>query len=571
MVMPLIDRSCIKILMAAFSLILFPGISAASPESPFIRHVAFLSSAPLQGRLSGSAGEQMATDYIARVFSQAGLEPAGDNGTWFQSYEFTLGTRLGSHNVLVIHDRPGKERLLRPGKDWLPLVFSDNRSFATDTLYFAGNGVALSHHQLDIKGKWIVILEQPGLFTRRYLAHAAKEQGAKGIVFLVRCLRHSHPARQVRASSFAGMVAIIMRKALIQEALQRKASSSLRELKLAIQGRVDLVPHRRKGRNVLARLRVGRDNRDIVIVGAHGDHLGMGALSGTRARAGEAGQMHPGADDNASGVASVLETARTLSHLESLGKLAGTKDFLFAVWSGEELGNLGSTWFVRQPHAFHIRAALNLDMVGHLDKALIVQGAGSSPVFRRLIAGLKGFASLPLRVEDDPWLPTDSLSFYLKGVPSLNFFTGAHENWHTPRDTPGSLNYSGLTRIKGFMVQLLSAMESDRSPWSYHKMSMSHPDTRAGQGRTVWLGTIPDYGWSERPGVRLSGVVSRSPAEKAGLREGDIIVQVRGGVVKDIQDYSVALESLPVSRPVALLVLRKQKIKCLTVIPRRLE
>lgn len=380
-----------------------PVVYGDISTQPLKQHVDYLCSERLQGRLTGSAGEQNAMQYAADAFRRLGLEPAGDQGSFFQFFPF--------HSSLV-----------------------DNPS--------------------------------------------------------------------------AGV---------------------------------------QQGHNVLARLRLTPGASHSIVISAHADHLG-----GKRR----------GADDNASGVASVLEAAGELSRLHAMGKLDGQQDIVFAIWSGEEQGLLGSGYFVKQRLAAskqtslnaEITANINLDMVGRLETHLVVQGTGSSKAWDRLIKQANKTQALPLITQRDPYLPTDSTSFYLHNVPTLNLFTGAHPEYHTPDDKPELLNYEGLTRITDFLVDLVLVLEQDKQRPDFQRVAKTAQE--AGTGYRVYLGTIPDYAHADEPGVRLSGVAKNSPAERAGLQADDVVIKLAGKSIHDIYDYSRALEALSVGDSVVLMVRR---------------
>lgn len=313
------------------------------------------------------------------------------------------------------------------------------------------------------------------------------------------------------------------------------------------------------GRNVLAKLIIDPHNTQFIVVGAHIDHLGQ-----------TKNNIYPGADDNASGVACILESAAQLKILQRQGKLHGNKNILFAAWSGEEIGILGSSHFVKQYIITHqslrptIDVALNLDMVGHLQKSLILQGVGSSTDWPQLIKHLQA-NDATITPQEDPYLPTDSTAFYLQGVPVLNFFTGAHINYHSMNDTADTLNYVGLKTISELLVNTILTLEQHAS--LLHFQNSTHQHTKMGRDFKIYLGTIPDYARSEVSGVALSGVTKNSPAELAGLQQNDIIIALADKKIHDIYDYSFVLNQLAVGKPVKMIVWREKTKMTLTVIP----
>jgi hypothetical protein len=287
--------------------------------------------------------------------------------------------------------------------------------------------------------------------------------------------------------------------------------------------------------------------------------------------------IHYGADDNASGVATVLEAAVALADLKAKGTLHGSKDILFAIWSGEELGLLGSAHFVKEFMAKAsnkslrptIDVAINLDMVGRLRKSLVLQGVGSSSVWPKLIEQVKAQHSIAVITQKDPYLPTDSTSFYLHGVPTLNLFTGSHDEYHTARDRPETLNYEGMKNISEFLCDLVLALENESIPIEYRQVAKTGDNP--GRGFRVYFGTIPDYASADVSGVKLTGVTKDSPAEQAGLKSDDVIIELAGKKIHDIYDYTFVLSALHVGESVSLVVLRGQEQVTMNIVARSRE
>jgi hypothetical protein len=585
-------------------------------------HVRFLSSNSLEGRLTGTTGEKLATQYIANIFLNLGLEPAGDKGTFFQEFDFTAGVSLGKSNSLSLTNQRGVTKHLVLDQDWRPLSFSDATSFESTELVFAGYGITApamgklppydSYRGINVTNKWVVVFRyapekipeersrQVSQYSSlRYKAFTAKEHGAKGIIFVsssdVKVKSELIPLSLDTSLSGSGIVAVSVKNNVLDNLLTRSNHrlNSLQKLQdaldfgelsalpvlsgIKISGQTDIEKNRQHGRNVLAKLRMSPNAAPLIVVGAHVDHLGRGKLSGSRARDNETGMIHPGADDNASGVASILEIAARFSALKANGTLRGNKDILFAAWSGEEFGILGSSHFVNNlmksaPNKSlrpAIDAAINLDMVGHLREHLVLQGTGSSADWPTLMKQIKENHPISLVTQSDPYLPTDSTSFYLHGVPTLNLFTGAHDNYHTPRDKAETLNYAGIKDISEYLVDLILALEDQPQLMNYREVPKARNHTE--REFKIYLGTIPDYASSDVSGVKLSGVAKNSPAEQAGLKHDDVIIELAGKNIHDIYDYTFALNLLHVGKPVTLIVLRGQEKVALTVVARYRE
>jgi hypothetical protein len=366
---------------------------------------------------------------------------------------------------------------------------------------------------------------------------------------------------------------------------QQKMGFEIKGVKLA--AKIDIQRIKKSGRNVLGRLLAAEvPSQEEIVVGAHVDHLGKGASSASLARGDEAGKIHYGADDNASGVAAMLEVAENLSDQRSHGQLRVRRDVLFAAWSGEELGLLGSDHFVKalaetkdgtkadagsnhgprgeRPIYPAIAAYLNMDMVGRLEKNLILQGVGSSSIWRGEIERRNALVGLPITLQDDSYLPTDASSFYLRGVPILSAFTGAHSDYHTPRDTPDKLNYDGAAQVARFMGLVAMGLARSETPPNYIQQSVK--DTATGGRLRAYLGTIPDYA-EEVTGVLLSGVSKDSPSDKAGVKSRDVIVELAGKKIENIYDYTHAIEGLKIGEPVKIVVIRNSKHVELKIIP----
>ena len=455
-------------------------------------------------------------------------------------------------------------------------------------------------------GKWVLVLrylpEEADAETRQHLhryaelsykAAVARGRGASGLIVA------SGPAANVKdplvplsfeaAGAGSGLAAVSISDGLAG-AMLATAGKSLADVQAAldrgeavpgfalpavrVSARIDIVEERATAQNVLARL-VANDkpSESVVIVGAHIDHLGRGIEGKSLAVPEEAGEIHYGADDNASGVAALLEIAEDLAGLAAERRLPLRRDILFAAWSGEELGLLGSTHFTRsflgadrESLRPEVAAYLNMDMVGRLRDKLVFQGVGSSSVWPREIERRNAPLGLSIVTNNSAFLPTDATAFYLKGVPVLNAFTGAHAEYSTPRDTAETLNYDGLQKVARFMGLIARALALAEAAPDFVRQEFS--GERPGRRRSgVYLGTIPDYSRGGEDGVRISGVAKGSPAEAGDLLAGDVVVELAGRAIGNIYDYSSALDGLKVEEPVRVVVRRDGGTTILTVTP----
>lgn len=298
-----------------------------------------------------------------------------------------------------------------------------------------------------------------------------------------------------------------------------------------------------------------------VILGAHYDHLGLG-------EPGEAnhGKIHPGADDNASGIAVLLECARELQDEEM------TRPVLFIAFTGEERGLLGSAHYAGHPvlPLDECTAMVNLDTVGRLfDGSLMVFGTGTAQELSHILQGVNhGFRFQLDMPEKDPG-GSDQMSFVRRGVPAIQLFTGPHPDYHRPGDTADKIDYEGLGRIAGFTSELVLYLADREEPLTYlppgvEKASAQAASTSQGQGRRVSFGSIPDFNHAGE-GVLLSGVIPGSPAEKAGLQQGDLIVEFAGVAIEDLRAFSDVLKGLSPGDEVEVAFVRNGERQTATV------
>ena len=477
---------------------------------------------------------------------------------------------------------------------WSPLMSGD---IAVDDseVVFAGYGIVApeaegfaaydSYAGLEVEDKWVLVFrfmpeditpERRRTLNRysslRYKAMVARDRGAHGLIVVTgpTAAAQSELVPLVADASLAGTsLPVISVSNTLGERLVAPSGRGLEQLQSALDGgatvpgmeianvtvagSLELITETKSGRNVLGRLPSTGEatRRPFVLVGGHVDHLGTGGGGNSLARSDEAGKIHFGADDNASGVAAILEAAEYLKSLVDRGKLKLERDIVFAAWSGEEMGLLGSKAYVASlqeelgnPEQLRpaIAACLNLDMVGRLDDALVINGVASSKVWKAEIEKRNVPVGLPLQLTNDSYLPTDATSFYTAGVPILSFFTGAHSDYHSPRDVPELLDYDGLARIT--RLTSLLAMSVAQNPIAPDYVEVEQPETRGERaGLRVSLGTHPDYG-ADVEGLRLDSVNSGGPADIAGLRGGDIVVELGGQRVENIYDYMFAIDSL---------------------------
>jgi Tol biopolymer transport system component len=587
---------------------LSPQISAADLR----QMVGYLASDKLEGRMSGSRGIKMAADYIIKQFEMTGLQPVNPDGGFRHEFEFTAGVKLtaGANHFEI--SRKDSTARIRLDEEFRPLAFSMDAEVEGEVV-FAGYGLSVpgergegydSYAGLDVKNKIVLALrdvpEDVSMERRqqlnryaglRYKAMIARENGAKAIIVfsgpgsprsgdLVELGYDQSAAtsgiaavtvtREIGENLFAvsGMSLAEVQSELDRENPHFEAHFAIPDLKVKIRTGVERI--RKPDNNLVAVLPgSGPEPREKIVVGAHYDHIGYGEI-GSLAHKGEEGQIHNGADDNASGTATVLEVMSALALVHKEKPEAMQRDLVFALWSGEELGLIGSSDFVSEP-PFPLEqmvAYVNFDMVGRLNEnKLILQGTGSSSVWRKLIEKRNVSAGFDLTLQDDPFQPTDISAFYPKGVPVLAFFTGSHDDYNRPTDDAETLNYDGMERIAKFAKLLLTDLASLEERPDLVKIERTKSKQGGRESMRAYLGTIPDYANEASGGLALSGVSAGGPADQAGLKGGDIIVKLAGKEITNIYDYTYAIEALKIGEEVEIAVLRDGEELTLTIVP----
>jgi Peptidase family M28/PA domain/PDZ domain len=596
------------LLLAALAAATTFTVEARQAPSKTRAYVEALASERFEGRLAGSNGERMAGDYIASQLAKIGARPLPGRDGYFLPFDFTAGSRDGGSSVTIasaLHPPSFKTTA-----DVQALSFSDNAE-VSGPVVFAGYGIVVPDSQdfgydsyagLDVKNAIVLMLryfpEDADQKTRailarysdlRYKAMAARQHGA--VAMLVVAGPHSPNAGDTIPMSFdtalagSGLVAAsISGKAageIFAAAPEKTLDAAQKALdsgnphvagfafpNLTVTVRADVVRTKQTGRNVAAYLPATDapgDNAEKpwVMLGAHYDHLGRGANGNSLASKEEIGRVHFGADDNASGAAAVLAIG------EELSRQPRHRNVMLTLWSGEEIGLIGSSAFMAAPPipTDRIEAYLNFDMVGRMqDNKLTVQALGTSSVWAKIIEQANVSAGFDLQLQQDPYQPTDVASFNLASVPCLSFFTGTHADYHRPTDTADKIDYADLDRVVRFAASITRKLEDlDRAP-QFTKADQSLQSGAGRAGGRVFTGTIPDYS-TEVKGLLLSGVIGGGPAEQSGLQKGDVIVEIAGQSITNIYDYTFALELLKIGQPAKVVYLRNGQRKDTTLTP----
>ena len=585
-------------------------ISSTQRDTPWQTkgHVEVLASEQFEGRLTGTMGAQRAAHYIVEALKKIGAQPLAGRSDFQIPFEFTAGVSDGGSSLSISTTGDQSRRWEEP-QSVQALSFSATAG-VTGSVVFAGYGLSVpetdgfsydSFATLDVTDKIVLMLryfpedadqETRAVLSRhaglRYKAFAARERGAKAL--LVVAVPRSPNAGETIPMSFdatmssAGIVAASISVEVAEAIFEHVADTTLESAQKALD---TADPHitgfEIPGLKITLDVKVNRESRTgynvvgylppwpvsgaspakpYVILGAHYDHLGRGGHGNSLAKKEEAGKIHYGADDNASGVAAVLVAGAELAEMPR------ERGVVLALWSGEEVGLLGSANFVEQEpvRMDQVAAYLNFDMVGRMrDKKLILQAVGTSEIWPELVEETNGAFGFNLSLISNPYLPTDITSINQASVPSLGFFTGSHEDYHRPSDVPLTVNHEDLDRIAQFAARIGEKVANMAEPPDFIRVERAVQPTGRMTLR-VFTGTIPDY-TAEVDGLLLSGVIGGGPAERAGLREGDVIVELAGQKIGDIYDYTYALDALKVGEPAKAVFLRDDERQETTLIP----
>ena len=552
------------------------------------QHIAFLASDSLKGRKPGTDGGRIAAEYIAEEISNTGLSLLENNS--FQYFDVVTSISAGKNNAFRFEDFEGEAE-----KDFIPLSFSENGN-VTMSVIFAGYGFDITtdsiswndYSGLDVTGKWVMVLrgdpeDNPhGIFSEhnslRKKTLIARDHGAAGILFLSGpefdetdeliplVYDQSQSGSAIHAIHIKRSVAnrIIKESGYTISQLEQRLISDRKPVSFIVQeeitASIDLVKQTVTTQNV-AGILYGSDpmlKEEIIVIGAHYDHLGFGgAHSGSRRP--DTLVIHNGADDNASGVAAILEIIEKLKAEQTKLK----RSILFLSFGAEEMGLLGSKYFVNNPlvDLGKIKLMFNLDMVGRLDsttKAITVGGTGTAVGLSDLVQRFAEGEDLNVKLSSEGYGPSDHTSFYVENIPVLFFFTGVHEDYHTPEDDVEKINLSGEILVAEFVHDLI--IEAANVPESLVYQEAGPKEQPSGRRRfKVTLGIMPDYSYEEGEGLRVDGVINNKPAKRAGMEKGDVIVAMDGKPVKNIYDYMYRLEECKQGQRINVDVLRNGK------------
>jgi len=559
-------------------------------------YVTFLASDSLKGRKPGTAEINVAAIYIRDHFQKAGLTMMGEKG--FQWFDIVTDVTLGAKNALTFSNYTATLK-----KDFIPLSFSTSATVNAPVI-FAGYGFDIDldslkwsdYNGVDVKGKWVMVFRaDPDLDNSdsKFIPYSdvrtkvltAKDQGAAGLLLVTPkgvekedklmplVIENNEITGGIPIFSITRELAdkILIKKGITIDSLERAIVSTKRpksfETGETLSGIADVVQKKERTANVIALLE-GSDpvlKDEYLVIGAHYDHLGFGG-QGSGSRMPDTVAVHNGADDNASGTAMVMELAKRLAPEKSKLK----RSIIFVAFSSEEIGLLGSKYFINHPPVDlkKIKTMFNFDMVGRFDKeknSISVGGTGTSAEGDSILKSLE--TKLPFAVTHSPdgYGPSDHASFYSSNIPVFYFNTGVHTDYHTPFDDTEKLNFDAEKLIGDFAAAIICSVDNLPKSLTFKESGKKENAGRSGRKLKVTLGIMPDFAGTEKKGLRVDGVTKDGPADKGGMKKGDIITGVNGMVVGNIYEYMSRLQKLKHGMTVNVEVIREGRNEVLII------
>jgi aminopeptidase YwaD len=583
-------RTSLCLALALTLLAATPTSIGTADSTRYLTDIKTLAAPNMEGRGPGTSGLARASSLIELRYKTLGLQPAGING-YTQPFTVTTGAKLKSDNSLVVVNGSTKNPL-QINQDFEPISFSSSGSF-TGPMVFVGYGASADEFQyddyagLDVKDKIVVLLRyEPETFSAKtghqgLTQHSqlvtkainARNHGAKAVIFVNGKLGDGEEDLLMRFGGVSGPedvgIMLLQVKNSVADGWFKAAGKSLAEVQqqintsgkpasfafpqtLQLALTIDIEQTHARVDNVLAYL-PGKSDQ-YIIIGAHYDHLGRGDSNSLAPS--QIGQIHPGADDNASGTAGVLELARLFAPLK--GQL--DRGILFMNFSGEELGLLGSAYWVKNPTMplDHCVAMINMDMIGRIrDNKIFIGGVGTGSTFVPILEAAQKKTDFKIEYSPGGYAASDHTSFVAQKIPVLFFFSGLHADYHKPSDTWDKINAPSaaqlLNMVGDVMLQLADAPQPPQFVVVEEKKPMG--GISGGGGYGPYFGSIPDFA-EVKDGVRFSDVRPGSPAAKAGLKAGDILVDFGDKPIHNLYDFTDALRRSKVGQTVEVKVLR---------------
>jgi aminopeptidase YwaD len=558
-----------------------------------LNHIKYLSSDSLKGRLTGSPGDSLAAEYIRTELASYGFVPITGDG--MQRFKVTDRVIIGEKNRLTMNNVNYK-----PGEDFVPLSFSENDSLNSEVV-FAGYGFNINtdtlkwndYNGIDVKGKWALILraDPESENTRsgfasfggdRNKAMVAKDHGASGILLVSgeNLDKDDKFDALVNGESSVGIPVfrvkrkladlILLRSKTTIAELEKNLSKSRKPFSFStrtfVSANSEIVQEKVNTRNVVMML-PGEDEKfrnEYIIMGGHFDHLGMGG-PGSGSRAVDTIGIHHGADDNASGIAMMLELAEKFADTKESHK----RTIICIAFTGEEKGLLGSKYFTDNPEVdlSKVDLMMNFDMVGRLKETRDIQigGVGTAAGLKDKVVAECDTNILKPAFSEEGYGPSDYSSFYAKNIPVLFFTTGAHLDYHTPSDTWDKINYKGMVTFSDLIYRIAEKFASDTTRLKYRE---SGPKTEQGgspRRKGLSLGIMPDVTRSTNNGLKAEFVTPGKPAALGGMKKGDIITSIEGKKINNIDDYMFRMSELKKGQRISVEVVRNGKNEVLII------
>lgn len=591
-----VRRKSLSIVAICFLALSASAVTSTVDSKRYLNDIKALSAPSMEGRGAGTHGIALAMNYIEQRYRSLGLQPAGSKG-YLQPFTVITGAKLNPGNLMEAQDGSSKLEL-KLNDDFVPFSFSSSGE-VSGPVVFAGYGATApefgydDYKHIDVKDKIVLLLryEPAGFATKS--GHAgltehsqlitkainARNHGAKAIVLINGKLENGEEDLLTRFGSVSGPenagIAIIQAKNSIASAWFTASGKSLSSVQdqvnasstpdsfafpdsLQISLKVSIEKTRATVDNVLAYLPGKTD--EYIIIGAHYDHLGYGNVDSLAPS--QVGKIHPGADDNASGTAGVMELARQLAPLK--GRLQ--RGILFASFAGEELGLLGSAEWVKEPTLPLDKAVamINMDMIGRIkDDKVYIGGTGTGSTFKSVLDEEKAKSPFKFEYSASGYAASDHTSFVAKKIPVLFFFSGLHADYHKPSDTWDKINAPDAARLLVFIEGVALKLDSAPERVAFQTVVEDHSaasssSSGGGGGYGPYFGSIPDFG-QEEDGVKFSDVRPGSPAGKAGFKAGDVLVQFGDNPIHNLYDFTDALRRRKIGDVVEVKVLRNGK------------
>ena len=598
--------SAILRILAQGAIFTAAALAATATIDPklYLEEVKYLASPELKGRLTGSPELEKAAGYLRAKYESFGLQPAGDN--WEQAFPVTTDARLGPGNRFTFKDN-GHTTKLR-SDDFIPFNFSPSGKLA-GAVVFAGYGITAPEYNyddyagVDVKGKIVLVLRHEpqesdanSVFEgKTYTQHAqfaskatnAKIHGAAGVILVMDRANHPGAADELEkfgvtvGPSNAGIPFVQVKEERVDrwfadagkslEQIQAAIDQGLKPQSFAfpaniqVDANLDVERAVKTVHNVAAYLK--GETSEYVIIGGHYDHLGLGGQYSLAPS--QTGTIHPGADDNASGAVGVVELARWFSH-----QPPARRGVLFLNFAGEEQGLLGSEYYAEHPllPLKDAVAMINLDMIGRMrDNKLYLGGASSGTTLKATVEKALPAHELKVDYSGGPSEgSSDHTSFTAHQVPALFFFSGLHSDYHKPGDTWDKIDGAAAARMLSLVADIAERLREDPDRPAFVKAAPSphgtgdsnNPGPVSGYG--PYFGSVPDFAEGIN-GVKFADVREGSPAAKAGLKQGDIMVEFDGKAIGNLYDFTYALRAKKPGDEVTVKVMRDGKpvtVKC---------